>query len=216
MNENLTWIVEVLDSSGSMKKLKAETIESHNDFIEEQKTVEGEAACFLTKFNTRIEKVYENKKLEEIELLNENTYTPASYTRLYDALGVTIKEIKEKIKSLPDEEKPGKVLFVIITDGLENDSKQYNKDKVFEMISKREKKGWNFIYLGANQDAMAEGGQIGINKFNTVTWDASSAGIKTAFMATNSYAKKYRMAKSMQEIQSLDLNQEYKDASNNS
>lgn len=212
MKEDLTWIVEVLDSSGSMKKLKNETIDSHNDFIEEQKKVEGEARFFFTKFNTRIEKVFENIDIKDVPKLNENSYQPNTYTRLYDALGQTIKEIKESIKKLSDEEKPAKVLFVIITDGLENDSKIYNKSKVFEMIKKLEKKNYTFLYLGANQDAMAEGEQIGINKFNTVTWDASADGIKTAFMATNNYAKKYRNSKSSVEINSLNLNDEYNKA----
>lgn len=212
MKENLTQIVLVVDESGSMSDIKQDVISSFNDFIKEQKTVEGEARCFLVKFNTKIEKVYENLSIHDVPLLNNDSYRPSTYTRLYDAMGHTIDEIKAKIKAMPEEERPEKVLFVILTDGKENRSTDFNRTAVFEKITKREKKGWTFIYLGANQDAMEEGGKIGINKFNTVTWTADSKGINTAFMAASSYATKYRMAKSDADYRSLDLNQEYKDA----
>ena len=99
-----------------------------------------------------------------------------------------------------------------ITDGKENRSTEFTKAQVFEKIAKREKKGWNFIYLGANQDAMEEGSKIGIKLNNTTTWSADSKGVKLAFVSTSNYATKFRNAKSTGEINSLDLNQEYKDA----
>ncbi len=212
MNENLTWIVEVLDESGSMNDIKSDTIGARNEFVREQRKVEGEANCTLVKFNTKIERVYENVSIHDTPLLDANNYIPKTYTRLYDAMGLTIKEVKAKIKALPEEMRPGKVLFVIVTDGKENRSTEFNRAQVFEMISKREKKGWNFIYLGANQDAMEEGGKIGLNKFNTVTWEADARGVNTAYMAASNYATKFRMSKSKAEIDSIDLNQEYKDA----
>jgi hypothetical protein len=124
--------------------------------------------------------------------------------------------VKDKIKEMHEDEQPAKVLFVILTDGKENRSTDFNKTQVFEKIAKREAKGWNFIYLGANQDAMEEGGKIGIGKMNTVTWSADSKGINTAFMSASNYATKFRNAKSAAEIKELDLNQEYKDAEANS
>lgn len=211
MKQNLTWIVPIVDESGSMADIKSDTIGAFNGFMKEQKAVEGEAKVFLTKFNTKIEKVYENLSIQEVPLLTNESYRPSTYTRLYDAIGHTIDDIKAKIKDMHEDEKPEKVLFVILTDGKENRSTDFNRTKVFEKIEKREKKGWAFIYLGANQDAMEEGGKIGINQFNTVTWTADSKGINTAFMAASSYTTKYRtMSKS--DVGSLDLNQEYKDA----
>jgi len=212
MKENLTWIIYVLDESGSMGDIKSDTIGAFNNFIREQKKVEGLADCTLVKFNTKIEKVYENQSIQDSPLLDETTYKPSTYTRLYDAIGHTIDNVKAKLKDMHEDEKPAKVLFIILTDGKENRSTDFNKTQVFEKIAKREKKGWNFIYLGANQDAMDEGGKIGIKQFNTVTWSADSKGVKTAFMSANNYATKYRSAKSSAEIASLDLNQEYKDA----
>lgn len=212
MKANLTWIVYVLDESGSMGDIKNDTVGSFNEFIKEQQKVEGLAECTLVKFNDKIEKVYENVSIQDTPLLNEQTYRPNSWTRLYDAIGQTIKDVKSKIKEMHEDEKPEKVLFVILTDGKENRSNVFNKEQVFEKIAKREKKGWNFIYLGANQDAMAEGSKIGIKTKNATTWTADTKGIKTAFMASSNYATKFRNASSKEEYASLDLNQEYKDA----
>jgi len=211
MKQNLTWIVPIVDESGSMGGIKSDTIGAFNNFINEQRKVEGEAHVTLVKFNTKIEKVYESS-IQHAGLLDEINYRPNNWTRLYDAIALTIKDIKSQIKGLPKEERPEKVLFVIITDGKENRSTEFNKSQVFEMIKKREDKGWNFLYLGANQDAMEEGGKIGIDKFNTVTWTADARGVNTAYMAANTYATKFRNAKSSAEIASLDLNQEYQDA----
>jgi len=191
-----------------MADLKSDTMGSFNSFIKEQKEVEGEAIVTLVTFNTKIEKVYESS-IQEAGLLTNNNYSPKSMTRLYDAIGSTIKDIKSRIKDLDKSERPEKVLFVIITDGLENRSREYNRSMVFEMISKREKKGWNFIYLGANQDAMAEGGKIGINKFNTVTWVASADGVKTALKSASLYATQYRSTSTANF--DADLNKIYKE-----
>lgn len=216
MKENLTWIINILDESGSMGDIKSDTIGSYNQFFREQKLVEGDAKCFLIKFNTKIEKVYEGLSVQDVPLLTNDNYRPTTYTRLYDAIGHTIDQLKSKLKETAEEEKPEKVLFVILTDGKENRSTDFDRTRIFEKISKREKKGWNFIYLGANQDAMAEGGKIGINKFNTVTWSADAPGVNTAFMSASNYATKYRMAKSADDFASLDLNKEYKDLENKS
>lgn len=215
MKENLTWIINILDESGSMSPIKEDTIGSFNEFIKEQKKIDGEAYCTLVKFNSSINKVYENKSLQEISYVDNDSYKPSGFTRLYDAIGHTINQIKTKIKNLKEEEKPEKVLFVILTDGKENRSIDFSKDKIFEKISKREKKGWNFIYLGANQDAMLEGGNIGIVKNKTVTWEANSVGINTAFKAVSNYATKYRNFKNLGDLKDLDLNKEYEDIINN-
>lgn len=216
MKQNLTWIVFVLDESGSMADIKSDTIGAFNNFIKEQRKVEGLADCTLVKFNTKIEKVYENQSIQDAPLINENSYRPSTWTRLYDAIGHTINQVKNNIKEMHEDEKPEKVLFVILTDGKENRSTDFNRKDVFDKIEKREKKGWNFIYLGANQDAMEEGGKIGISKMKTVTWSADAQGVNAAFMSASNYATKYRSAKSSVEISSLDLNKEYKEAEKNS
>ena len=210
MNENLTWIADVLDESGSMNEIKTDTIGARNEFIREQRLVPGEASCTLIKFNTKIEKVYENLSIFQVPDLNENSFRPNNWTRLYDAIGYGITELKAKIKASPEDQKPGKVLFIITTDGKENRSTDYTRTQIFEMISKREKKGWKFIYLGANQNAMEEGGKIGVNKMNTVTWSADSKGINTAFKSAGVYASMYRSAPLGSNF-SADLSEIYKE-----
>lgn len=212
MKKDLTWIVYVLDESGSMSSIKNDTIGAFNTFIEEQKKVEGLASCTLVKFNSSINKIYENISIEQTPNLTTNDYIPSAMTRLYDAVGQTIKETKDAVKALHEDEKPEKVLFVILTDGEENNSRMFDQKTVFEKIAKREKKGWKFIYLGANQDAMKEGGKMGISNKGTATWSADSEGVKMAFSAASSYAGKYRSATTVADYEALDLNQELKDA----
>lgn len=212
MKKDLTWIVYVLDESGSMSSIKNDTIGAFNQFIDEQKKVAGLANCTLVKFNSSINKIYENLSIDKTPNLTTDDYKPSAMTRLYDAVGQTIKETKNAIKALSEDEKPEKVLFVILTDGEENRSQTFDRKTVFEKIEKREKKGWKFIYLGANQDAMAEGGKIGISSKGAATWTANSDGVKSAFAAASSYTTKYRSASSIFDYAALDLNQELQDA----
>jgi len=211
MKTNLTWIVMVLDKSGSMSSIKSDVIGSFNTFINEQKKVEGEASASLLLFDSKMNQVYENVNIKEIQKLNESTYVPSNCTALYDAIGTSLKSTKEKIKILSDEQKPESVIFVIITDGMENSSHIYNKEYVFNKIKKREEKdSWKFIYMGANQSAYAEGGKIGIKKFNTVTYTPDSNGIKVAFASANTYTTNYRNSKDKANF-NQDLNQIYKE-----
>lgn len=215
MKKDLTWIVTVLDESGSMEQLKKSTINSYNEFIDEQKTLDGMAEVTLVKFNSDINKVYENIDIKNVLPLNDDNYQPSKMTKLYDAIGSTINIVKENIKKLSDENRPEKVLFVIITDGQENRSEIFNKEKVFKKISKRESKGWCFLYLGANQDSMLEGGKIGINIKKTVTWEANELDVKNIFKATSNYTNKFRSMKNLKDLNLLDMNAEYNEVKNN-
>ncbi len=214
MNKDLTWIVCVLDESQSMDSIKKSTIDSYNEFIDEQKKVPGMAECSLIKFNSRINKVYENVNIQNVSFISNDDYKPSTMTRLYDAVGFSIKETTSKIKKLEEDNKPSKVLFVIITDGQENMSRDFDKEEIFAKITKKEKKGWAFLFLGANQDAMKEGGKIGIKHTNTVKWEANDIGINTAFMSTSNYVSKYRNAKTTEELSDLDLTHEYENILN--
>jgi Mg-chelatase subunit ChlD len=187
----LTEIVFVVDKSGSMSSIKNDAIGGFNSFLDEQKKVEGDARVSLVLFDTKFKPLYENVTLDRAESLTEVNYRPGGCTSLYDAMGYTMKSLKDKIKSLSDEQKPDRVIFVILTDGEENSSREYTKGMVFEKVKKlEEKKNWRFLYLGANQDAMIEGGKIGISKFNTVTYDTKNIG--HAFAAASQYTKQYR------------------------
>lgn len=204
--QGLTEIVTIIDKSGSMMSLKSRTIEGFNEFLNEQKKVEGEANFSLVLFGSpgRETIVFDSIDINEISELDENNYQPGGTTALYDCLGKTIKALRKRIKNLNEDERPERVLFVIITDGEENSSRLYNKEKVFEMISKREKKnGWAFIYLGANQDSFAEGGKMGVARGRTLNYAATDAGVDYAYANVTSFAKSYRMSSSVEVANNL-------------
>lgn len=204
--QGLTEIVTIIDKSGSMKGLKGKTIEGFNEFLDEQKKIEGEANFSLILFSSPgVEKIiFDSVNVKEALELNEENYQPGGTTALYDCIGKSIKALKKRIKNLDEKEKPERVLFVIITDGFENSSVIFDKDKVFKMISKREEKnGWNFIYLGANQDSFAEGGKMGVKKGRTLDFASTDAGVNFAYTNASNYTKAYRMSSSLKTANNL-------------
>jgi hypothetical protein len=203
MKKGLTFIVPVVDKSGSMQSIKKDTIGGFNEFIDSQKKVEGEAKITLVLFDTEYNVVYESIPVQNAAPLNESTYRPDGGTALYDAMGLAIKMTKKRIESLPEEERPEKVIFAVLTDGEENASKilnkegqrKYTKEKIFEKVSKlQEEDGWAFLFLGANQDAYQVGSGLGFYANNTVTYKASKAGMKSVMDTVNCFAANYRMS----------------------
>ena len=173
MKKGLTEIVTIIDKSGSMSRLQSKTIEGYNEFLNEQKEIEGDANFSLVLFSSpgKEEIVFDSVDVQEISELTTENYKPGGVTALYDCIGKTIKALKKRIKNLDKGEIPEKVLFVIITDGEENSSRTFGKDEVFKMITKRENKNdWSFIYLGANQDAWATGQAIGLHRGNVMNY----------------------------------------------
>lgn len=192
--KGLTEIVAIIDKSGSMKKLCSKTIEGVNEFITNQKGIEGQAIFSLIFFGSPGKDVilYDSMDINEIPELNEHNYQPNGTTALYDCVGKSISALKKRIKNTPEEEKPERVLFVILTDGEENSSRFYDKNEIFKMIKKREKKGWRFIYLGSNQDSFVEGGKIGISSGNSLDFASTTSGMGDAYTATCDYATAFR------------------------
>jgi uncharacterized protein YegL len=187
-NQNLTEIVMIVDRSGSMESIKDDAQGGFNSFIEEQKKLPGEAALTLVQFDTEYETVHENKPLKDVP---PYTLVPRGWTALLDALGMTIAKVGERLAKTPEEQRPGKVLVVIITDGQENSSKEYTKEKVFEAVShQREKYKWEFQFLAANQDAIQAGASISI--YNVSNYQPSAQGIRGAYGQASSVAAQYR------------------------
>ena len=140
-NVKPTQIVVVLDRSGSMDTIARPTVEGINSFVKEQKAADGEAYMTLVQFDNMYETTYQTKPINEvIDLVVGETYIPRATTALYDAIGRTINELKTE-----DD-----VVFVIVTDGFENASKEFTQKMVFDKIEEKKKSGWNFIFLGAN------------------------------------------------------------------
>lgn len=180
----------VLDETGSMQDVKEETISGFNAYI--AKLVEDAKAkvwLTLTQFNSqKIEVVHNMVSIQDVHDLNVETYVPANYTPLYDAIAQTIRTTEEALKL-----KRGKpeVLCVIMTDGLENASKEWTKDRVFALIKEKIDAGWTFAFLGADQDAYAVGASMGIPTGSVMNYAGTREGtskvMRAAAGATSSY-----------------------------
>lgn len=187
----VTHISVVLDKSGSMSNVVDDTIGGFNTFLKDQQDVDGEGTLSLIQFDDQYEVHYDMVNLSVADALTRETYVPRSMTALLDAIGKTIINTEAKIKSL--EAKPDKVIFVIVTDGQENSSREYKRDQIMKMVQRKEKEdSWEFIYLGANQDAIEEGANMGIRASSSMTYASNDVGTKKAFSTVSKGMTSYR------------------------
>jgi hypothetical protein len=169
MKSGYTHIAVVLDRSGSMSLCADDTVGGFNAFVAEQKKAEGEATMTLTQFDTEYEIVYDFKNIQDVPKL---TFVPRGNTALLDAIGRTIQTVGHSLELKPEAERPEKVIFVIITDGKENSSREFKKDQINQLIkTQTDVYKWEFVYLGANQDAIQEGSALGVLLTNALTFD---------------------------------------------
>lgn len=182
-----TEIVVVLDRSGSMQSISASTVDGFNKFLDEQKNAEGEAFVTLVQFDDRYEVDYKSVPVKDVNpLINGETFKPRGMTALLDAIGKTVNEL----------ETDRDVVFVIITDGDENASREFKRDAIMKMIKTLEdEKGWYFLFLGANQDAISAGGNIGISGNKSFTYSATDTGTASAFASFSNNISNYRSSK---------------------
>ena len=192
MKDGLTEIVAVLDRSGSMEPLTKDTIGGYNAFIKEQKELSGEAVLSTVLFSTGKEKVLHNRtNIKNVKPINESDYTAGGGTALLDALGRAINHIGMVLDHTPEEEKPSKVIFFIITDGEENSSKQFTFDQIKQMVElQRNTYSWEFLFMGANIDAFSVAGSIGILQSRAFNYTAEFIG--SAQIAMSDAVSNYR------------------------
>jgi hypothetical protein len=177
MNNNLTEIVFILDRSGSMGGLESDTIGGFNAFIEKQSQLAGETIVTTVFFDDEYEILWNGVKANEVKLTDKE-YFVRGCTALLDSIGKTILDVGYRLSKINEEERPGKVIFVIITDGLENASREFTYKKVKELIKhQQEKYSWGFIFLGANIDTAKEAASMGISMDNAYDFVASKAGV---------------------------------------
>ncbi len=177
MKKGLTEIVFILDRSGSMCGLEADTIGGFNSMIEKQKRAEGEALVSTVLFNSLSYVVHDRVNVNDISLMTEDDYTAAGCTALLDAVGGAIHHIGNVHKYIREEDVPEHTMFVITTDGMENASRKYNYKKVKEMIERQKKEyGWEFLFLGANIDAAKTAARFGIDEDRAVDYISDSEG----------------------------------------
>lgn len=183
MKENYTHISIILDKSGSMLPVKDDVIGSFNSLVEKlEKETNKKVTLSLHTFNEEYNTIYSFVLPVQAMPLNCGSYTPSGLTALLDAIGITVNNLGKKLSNMPEKEKPSKVNVTIITDGLENASKAYSRDKVFEMIKhQREKYSWEFVFIGANQDAIATASSLSISPHNTLNYESTTIGTRNAF-----------------------------------
>jgi len=188
MKKDLCELVVILDESGSMGMVTNDTIGGFNVFLETHQKMPGDANLTLVKFDTKYEIVHNGVDVRSVQPLNKNTYVPSGATALLDAVGRAIDELGKRYDILSDEEKPGKVIFLIITDGEENSSREYKLAQIKEKTTKRQDVDkWEFIFMGANQDAWAEAGKMGYaNAVNYSVADMGKTMKAAAYYSMNS------------------------------
>ena len=177
MKKGLTEMVFILDRSGSMAGLEADTIGGYNSMLEKQKALEGEALVSTVLFDHENVVICDRKPIAEVPEMTEEEYFVRGCTALLDAVGGAIHHIGNVHKYARGEDRPDKTVFVITTDGMENASKTYTYSKVKSMIKRQtEKYGWEFLFLGANIDAKAEAGRFGIDEKRAVKYHSDKKG----------------------------------------
>lgn len=200
MKKNHTDITIVLDRSGSMASVATDTIGGFNRFLEDQKKAPGSATITLHQFDHEFETPIKASDIQSARELTGATFVPRGNTALMDAIGRAIGETGARLQASPDHERAEKVVFVIITDGQENASKEYNQAKVFEMIQhQKDKYSWEFVFMGANQDAIKAATDIGVSASNSITYAANTAGTQAMFASASSNLRSFRagVSKSM-------------------
>jgi hypothetical protein len=191
MNQNLTEIVFILDRSGSMSGLENDTIGGFNSFVRKQAEI-GPTNLTTVLFDDKYEILHNGIDAKKAVLTEKEYYTRGS-TALLDAIGKTINDVGKRLGETPEAQRPGKVIFVITTDGLENASVEFSYEEVKRMITHQsEKYRWEFVFMGANIDVAREGNKLGIKSDRSFSFDASSTGIGVMYYRTESLCQSLR------------------------
>lgn len=193
-----TELVFILDRSGSMYGLESDTVGGFNSMIEKQKKVEGECYVSTVLFDDTQTVLHDRKKLSEIAPMTEEDYTLGGCTALLDAVGGAIHHIGNIHKYARREDVPEKTMFIIITDGMENASRRYSSDDIKKKIERqKEKYGWEFVFLGANIDAVETASRYGIGKDRAVTYRSDSEGTRLNYEVMSDAVSSMRACGSM-------------------
>lgn len=186
MKKGLVELVFILDRSGSMTGLAADTIGGFNSLIDQQKKQSGEAFVTTVLFDDEYIVLHDHVNIKDVNPMTTKEYFPRGMTALMDAVGKTINRIGERLSNTDESERPEKVMVVITTDGYENSSKEFTSGDVKRMIEhQREKYSWVFMFLGANMDAASEAKKIGIDSQLARTYTNSHVGVGTVYNAVS-------------------------------
>lgn len=212
MKKDLVELVFILDRSGSMAGLEKETIAGFNRLIQQQKEVQGESLVSTVLFDDRFEVLHNRVSIQKIEHMTSKDYYVRGSTALLDAIGRSILKIRNVHKALEEENKPEKTLFFITTDGMENASVEFNYERVNEYIQlQKEKYGWEFIFIGANIDAIGTAKKFGIDADRAVNYRADKRGTNLNYKVMNETITELRVNKSIRADWKEDIDTDFKE-----
>ena len=210
MKKNLTELVFILDRSGSMSGLEKDTIGGFNSMLSKQKQLEGEVFVSTILFNSAVKVLHDRKKIHCIHSMTENDYLPCGSTALLDAVGSAIDHIGNIHKYARRSDVTEKTMFVIMTDGMENASHRYDSRRVKEMIRRQEEKyGWEFLFLGANIDAVETGASFGIRADRAVNFHCDEDGMALNYAVINDTVANVRACGCMPSEWKADIERDY-------
>jgi len=209
MRNNITEIVFVLDRSGSMYSIASDTIGGFNSTLESQRKHEGKAYVSTMLFNSKLLWLHDRLPISEVKPMTATDYCPSGVTALFDALGRSIEHIENIHKYARKEDVPKHTMFVIMTDGLENASRQFCREDIKRMIRRKKRKGWEFIFLGANIDAAAEACSIGISRERAANFHADGQGQQMSFRAVDKALSNLRSSDEVGSIWKEELDEDF-------
>ncbi len=210
MKKGLTELVFILDQSGSMSGLEADTIGGFNSLIEKQRREEGECLVSTVVFNNESTVLHDRVPLEKIPKMTGEDYAPCGTTALIDAIGGAIQHIGNIHKYARKEDVPERTLFVITTDGYENASRRYTADEVRRMVGRRkEKDGWEFLFIGANIDSVETAKRYGIGEDRAVNYRADKAGTQNLYETVSEAVMGFRAAQPISADWSRSIEEDY-------
>lgn len=216
MKRNLTELVFILDKSGSMAGLEADTISGFNAMLKKQQKAEGEALVTTALFNHHYELLHDRINVRGISPITEKDYEVGGTTALLDAIGSTIQKIVNVQKRTSEDERAEKVLFVITTDGMENASQEYSADKIKKMVQyQKEKFGWEFMFLGANIDAISTAARFGIDEDFAVDYRADEIGTQLNYAVLSEAVSNLRSGKKIDRSWKKGIERDYNQRSRN-
>ena len=211
MKKNLTELVFILDRSGSMSGLESDTIGGFNAMIEKQKKQDGECIVSTVLFDDESRVIHDRVSLDEIRPMTEDDYFVGGCTALIDAIGGAIHHIGNVHKYARPEDVPENTIFIITTDGQENASHRYSSDKVKQMIERqKEKYGWEFLFIGANIDAVETAKRYGIDRNRAVNYNADAQGTSVLYETVSKAVCNVRASKCMADDWSAEIDKDFK------
>jgi uncharacterized protein YegL len=210
MKDNCSELAFILDRSGSMAGLESDTIGGFNAFLEKQKALPGEARLTTVLFSHRDTLLHDRLDIRAVAKLTEKEYAVGGSTALLDAVGHTIDKIERALQHTAEEYRAGRVLFVITTDGLENSSREYTLERVRALIERQKReRGWEFLFLGANIDAVEAAGDLGIAPDRAQNYCGDSEGTHLNFKAVSAAAASFRACGLMDENWGEEIQMDY-------